>query len=80
MGNDETKTLVTKFDTDGGNVHTINIVNPKDDLSLETVVTQMEKIIDSDAVLTAKGEHLTGVNKAYYRIVTIEQLQPEDGE
>ncbi len=80
MDNDVTKTLVTKYDTPSGYVHTINIVNLKDDLSLETVTTQMEKIIESDAVLTAKGEHLTGVNKAYYKIVTIQELQPEDGE
>lgn len=80
MDNNETKNLVMKFDTPSGYVHTINIVNPKDDLSLEAVTTQMNKIIESDAVLTAKGEHLTGVNKAYYKIVTIQVLQPEDGE
>ena len=75
-----TRTLVLKFNTDGDKTHTINVAFPKEDLSLETVTEQMEKIIDSNAVLTSKGEGLTSVNSAYYKIVTIEPLEPAEGE
>ncbi|MDO4935640.1 MAG: DUF2922 domain-containing protein [Phascolarctobacterium sp.] len=76
----ETVTLVLVFLDSENNEKSITIKDPKMDLSLEEVTDAMQEIIDSDAILTAAGNHLQTVSQCYYKTVTITRPEPEDGE
>lgn len=77
----EIKTLMMEFLDEDGNVYTIKVTPPKDDLSKETVSAVMSTILDTDVFLSSAGRHLTEINNAYYKTVTVEPLTFEsEGE
>lgn len=72
--------LILVFLDDNNDEKSIAIKDPKMDMSLEEVTAAMEAIIDSDAILTASGNHLASVSQCYYKTITITRPEPEDGE
>ena len=71
----EKKTLVLEFLTEDSETYSIIVNPPKDDLSKETVSEVMNTIVESDVFLTRAGRHLTDVKNAYYKTITIEELE-----
>lgn len=77
----EIKILMLEFLDENGNIYTIKVTPPKDDLSMETVSAVMSTVLDADVFLTSAGRHLTEINNAYYKTVTVEPLPFEtEGE
>ena len=63
-----TKKLYMEFLDQGGNTKTLSVDDPKDNLDVMTVSTNMEAIIAAN-VVDSKGHDLVEVKSAYYREV-----------
>ena len=74
-------TLVLEFLDEDNKTKSLQIKNPKPDLSKEFVTEAMNDIIEADALMTSAGRHLTDISNCYYRTVTIDELDfAEAGE